>query len=581
MMKPHPQKSSTTDTSTGLIPALQPARPGRRPLLPGSMHLVIKCMGLTKTFRDFWRRHRVCAVDRIDLEVRRGEVLGLLGPNGSGKTTTIKMILGLLHPTAGRVSVLGKQADDVAVKKLIGYLPEESYLYGFLNARETLDYFGRLFALSRQHRQRRIDMLLEMVGLEAVQRRPVGEYSTGMQRRIGLAQALINDPQLLILDEPTAGLDPIGTRQIKDLILELARRGKTILLCSHLLADVEDVCDRVAIMFGGRIRATGRVDEMLVQQDQTTIHTPRLNEAQIQKVESTLQSLGTHIDKVDHPRQKLEAHFLEVVQQAQAEGLATSGAQAGGGIPGFLVTSSPVRPDHEAENDDLDLQDSVFGQITDALYPTAEAEAEVDLSDATGEFPADPSSDTALSTVDTGSTTQAPEPQSSSFDPESDSDEGQDEPFVIGLTHEAQGDTQADAQDPAVDASVIDSLLPVEIDEDQSDTDLNAATSPATSAQGEPRAEADGPSAAEDDEPDGSAQVPLDLLVPDLHTPAEVEADRAHREDDGSWEGAGDHEQPFTMFAHALDEVPPYEEKEEDDGEAKGDDRDHKHKAVD
>jgi len=221
-----------------------------------------------------WMRPRVKAVDGIDLDVRRGEVFGLLGPNGSGKSTTIKMILGLLHPSSGVISVFGKNPRDVSIKNDIGYLPEDSYLYRFLNARETLDYYGKLFHQDRRKRQNRIDMLLEMVGLDKVQRRPIGEYSKGMQRRIGLAQALINDPKLLILDEPTTGMDPIGTRQIKDLILHLKDSGKTVLLCSHLLSDVEDVTDRAAIMFGGQVRRAGDMDELLTRRDETSLTTP-------------------------------------------------------------------------------------------------------------------------------------------------------------------------------------------------------------------------------------------------------------------------------------------------------------------
>ncbi|MEE9211067.1 MAG: ABC transporter ATP-binding protein [Phycisphaeraceae bacterium] len=309
------------DTSTAAAPA----------------SVVIKCIGLTKIFRDFWWRNRVRAVDGIDLNVRRGEVFGLLGPNGSGKSTTIKLILGLLQPTAGRIAVFGKRADDVATKKRIGFLPEESYLYPFLNARETLDYYGRLFHQSRHQRLKRIDMLLEMVGLEAVQRRPIREYSKGMQRRIGLAQALINDPQLLMLDEPTNGMDPIGTRQIKNLILELARHGKTILLCSHLLADVEDVCDRVAIMYGGKIVEHGGLDQLLTQTHTTTIQSPRLDEKTIQQIENVLARQGKHIEKVTQPRQSLEHKFLDLVKREQARGAATSGAVSGGGIARFLT----------------------------------------------------------------------------------------------------------------------------------------------------------------------------------------------------------------------------------------------------
>ncbi|MCC7407865.1 MAG: ABC transporter ATP-binding protein [Phycisphaeraceae bacterium] len=308
----------------------------------GAGEAIVVCGKLTKIFRDFWMRNRVRAVEDVDLEVRRGEVLGLLGPNGSGKSTTIKMILGLLRPTSGRIAVFGKLPDDVAIKRRIGYLPEESYLYRFLDARETLDYYGRLFHLERRQRMRRVEMLLEMVGLEAAQRRPVGEYSKGMQRRIGLAQALINDPEFLILDEPTTGLDPIGTRQIKDLILELGRRGKTVLLCSHLLADVEDVCDRIAIMYGGKVRLEGTVDELLVRQDVMTIQTGLLDDPTIEQVESVLTRHGQSIERVERPRQKLESLFLEIVHRAQAEGASTSGARSGGKIAEFLTTDEGV-----------------------------------------------------------------------------------------------------------------------------------------------------------------------------------------------------------------------------------------------
>ncbi|QNN22771.1 ABC transporter ATP-binding protein [Planctomycetales bacterium ZRK34] len=303
-----------------------------------STHPIIETRGLTKVFKDFWMRPRVKAVDNLDLQVMPHQVFGLLGPNGSGKSTTIKIILGLLFPTKGRVSVFGKLPTDVATKTRIGYLPEESYLYRFLNARETLDYYGRLFHIDRAKRIKRIDMLLEMVGLDAVQRRPVGEFSKGMQRRIGLAQALINDPDLLILDEPTTGLDPIGTRQIKDLILELRHRGKTVLLSSHLLADVEDVCDRVTILYGGKIRKQGTCDELLSDEGKTVIETESLKESTITKIDQLIQQEeGKAIRRCEAPRQKLEQLFLNIVHEAQAEGAATSGARAGGAVAEFLA----------------------------------------------------------------------------------------------------------------------------------------------------------------------------------------------------------------------------------------------------
>ena len=223
------------------------------PRTEGVVQTVVEAEGLVKTFSDFWWRAKARAVDGITFEIRPHGIFGLLGPNGSGKSTTIKMILGLLRKPKGRLSVFGRDASDVSVKARIGYLPEETYMYRFLNPKETLDYFGKLFGLPRATRRRRTDELLEMVGLEGAAYRVVGEFSKGMARRLGIAQALINDPELLILDEPTSGLDPIGTRQVKDLLVDLRRRGKTVLLSSHLLADVEDVCDRMVILYGGKL----------------------------------------------------------------------------------------------------------------------------------------------------------------------------------------------------------------------------------------------------------------------------------------------------------------------------------------
>jgi ABC-2 type transport system ATP-binding protein len=187
-------------------------------------------------------------------------------------------------------------------------------------------------------------MLLDMVGLDAVQDRPVGEYSKGMQRRIGLAQSLINDPQLLILDEPTSGMDPVGARQIKDLIADLGRRGKTVLLCTHQLSDVEDLCDRVAIMFGGRVHAEGTCDELLVQEESTTIHTDSLPAGVVDEIRGLLARHGiSHVD-VEHPRRRMESLFLEIVERARAEGAETSGARSGGRVAEFLRGGGDVPP---------------------------------------------------------------------------------------------------------------------------------------------------------------------------------------------------------------------------------------------
>jgi len=300
---------------------------------------IVAAQGLTKVFKDFWMRQRARAVDRVSFEIWPREVFGLLGPNGSGKSTTIKMVLGLLKPSAGRLAVFGRPPTDVAIKRHIGYLPEETYLYGFLDARETLDYYGKLFGLAYKERRRRIDELIGMVGLTAAQFRPVREYSKGMQRRIGLAQALINDPELLILDEPTSGLDPIGTRQVKDLIIELGRRGKTVLLSSHLLADVEDCVDRMVILYGGKIRQEGPADELLTERSRTTIETEALDDETIAEIDELLRrrSGGARsILTVSHPRQKLESKFLEIVEQARAERVETSGVAETGEMAEFL-----------------------------------------------------------------------------------------------------------------------------------------------------------------------------------------------------------------------------------------------------
>ncbi len=298
---------------------------------------IVVCQSLTKTFKDFWMRDRARAVDSISFEILPREVFGLLGPNGSGKSTTIKLMLGLLKPTSGRIAVFGKPPTDVEIKRRIGYLPEESYLYPFLNARETLDYYGRLFNIERRTRLRRIEELLEMVGLQGAQFRQVREYSKGMQRRIGIAQALINDPDFLILDEPTTGLDPIGTRQVKDLIIELGRRGKTVLLSSHLLADVEDCVDRMVILYGGRIRAEGTCDSLLSATDRMTIESEPLDDATVSEIDTVLRRrAGTGVLRVSKPRQRLEELFLDIVKRAQVERLGTSGATHGGQTAAFL-----------------------------------------------------------------------------------------------------------------------------------------------------------------------------------------------------------------------------------------------------
>jgi ABC-2 type transport system ATP-binding protein len=310
--------------------------------------VVVSVRGLTKIFKDFWGRPKAKAVDNVDFDVYKGEVFGLLGPNGSGKSTTIKMLLGLLNPTKGKIEIMGHSPKNVAIKSRIGYLPEESYLYRYLDSRETLEFFGRLFQLSEPERKKRTEQLLEMVGLSGVWNRPVGEFSKGMQRRIGIAQALINDPDLIILDEPTSGLDPIGCREVKDLILTLAKRGKTIILSSHLLADVEDVCDRVVIYYGGKIHAMGTLKELLSERDMIRITTPLLSKETLKKVIEIIRAdVGEDKIKIDHPTQNLESYFLEVVRKAREQAIETSGAVSQNVIAEYLRGDAETSPEEK------------------------------------------------------------------------------------------------------------------------------------------------------------------------------------------------------------------------------------------
>jgi len=283
-----------------------------------STEVVVEARNLSKVYRDFWGRSKKVALKPLDLEIRRGEIFGLLGPNGSGKTTTMKLLLGLIFPTSGEAIVFGKDATDVSKNDRIGYLPEESYLYKFLDAEETLDFYGRLFDMPPEERKRRADALIEMVGLSRDKKRQLREYSKGMTRRIGVAQALINDPELVLLDEPTSGLDPIGTREMKDLIIDLKERGKTVILCSHLLADVEDVCDRIAVLHQGELKELGRVDELLRVTDITQIRTSGLPPVAHEEIRAIIQRHGGRDIEIGSPTTTLEDLFLEVVRDTEA-----------------------------------------------------------------------------------------------------------------------------------------------------------------------------------------------------------------------------------------------------------------------
>ncbi len=339
---------------------------------------VISVRGLTKVFKDFWGRPKARAVDNANFEVRRGEIFGLLGPNGSGKSTTIKMLLGLLYPTKGHIEIFGHSPRHVKTKARIGYLPEESYLYKYLDSRETLDFFGNLFQLAPGERDKRTEQLLEMVGLSQVRSRTVGEFSKGMQRRIGLAQALINDPDLVILDEPTAGLDPLGCREVKDVILALKNRGKTVILSSHLLSDVEDVCDRVVIYYGGKIQADGTLKELLTERDSVRITLPSLPREAMENILGTIRrDVAADRIRLDNPTQNLESYFLGVVNRARASEQ-TAGATSGNQVAEYLRGGAEAGAQQQAR---------VLDRLV-AAAPAAEAPAPVVMVPTTAEVEA-------------------------------------------------------------------------------------------------------------------------------------------------------------------------------------------------
>jgi len=238
--------------------------------------IVLQIEGLTKIYRSLFTPVGVRAVDNLSLAIRRGETYSMVGPNGSGKTTTLKILLGLIFPTRGTTSIFGKSISDLSVRERIGFLPEDAYLYDCFNGEELLDFYAGLFGYSKKTRAELTEELLTLVGMQANRRVPFRECSKGMRQRLALAQALVNDPELLILDEPTSGLDPAGRHQMTRLILELKRRGKTILLCSHFLAEVEEVCDRVGILYSGRLVAEGTLSELAGEPTEVLITTSKL-----------------------------------------------------------------------------------------------------------------------------------------------------------------------------------------------------------------------------------------------------------------------------------------------------------------
>jgi ABC-2 type transport system ATP-binding protein len=231
---------------------------------------VLRLQDVSKTYRTGFFRKKIEAVKSVSFHINRGEIFGLIGPNGAGKSTTIRMTLGLTKPDRGQIELFGSPADTVHLRSRLGYVPENPQLYEHLKALEMMDFYGRLFGLPRRERAEKSRELLSLVGLGNALDRPISKFSKGMRQRAGIAQALINDPELIILDEPQSGLDPIGRREIRDLILELRRQGKTVLFCSHILPDVEDICDRVALIDKGKIRESGYLHELV--KDSTLFH---------------------------------------------------------------------------------------------------------------------------------------------------------------------------------------------------------------------------------------------------------------------------------------------------------------------
>ncbi len=276
--------------------------------------LAIQTRQLTKIYPGFWKSQQVAALTELNLAVERSQIFGLLGPNGSGKTTTIKLLLGLINPTAGDALVMGKPAGDQDTRRVIGYLPEESYLYRFLNARQTLDFYARLFNMNRAERRRAVDYYLDFVGLDpAVRSRRIGTYSKGQARRVALAQALLNNPDLVIMDEPTSGLDPVGMLEIKNMILRLKEAGKTVLLSSHQLADVEDVCDRLVILYRGRVEIQGTLNDLLEVKDTFQLEARGVTpEIQAQLLEIAQRNGLTDV-RTGRPRVRLEDIFKNLV----------------------------------------------------------------------------------------------------------------------------------------------------------------------------------------------------------------------------------------------------------------------------
>ncbi len=275
----------------------------------------IRTENLTKKYALGWHKGRLLALDRLNLQVREGEVYGLLGPNGSGKSTALKCILDLVTPTDGAAWLFDVPCQQVESRLHVGFLPENPYFYRYLTGAETLEFYGKLCGMKGAALQQRVTELLDLVGLAPARNRRLAVYSKGMLQRIGLAQALIHDPRLLLLDEPTAGVDPIGSRDIRDLIVRLKKMGKTVLLSSHLLAQVQDVCDRIGVLNLGKMILEGDVNQLISDQRRLSFTIEGLPATGQQQVEDAARLAGGVVVNVEHPQTTLESLFLAAVKR--------------------------------------------------------------------------------------------------------------------------------------------------------------------------------------------------------------------------------------------------------------------------
>jgi ABC-2 type transport system ATP-binding protein len=285
---------------------------------PVTTSLAVETVGLTKRYPLSWKRKVLVALDSLNLQIKAGEVFGLLGPNGSGKSTTLKLLLGLIVASEGEARVFGLPPDSLEARRRVGFLPENPYFYGFLNGDETLRFYGKLCGVTGARLEKRIEELIDLVGLQNGRERPLRSYSKGMLQRIGLAQAMIHDPDLLFLDEPTAGVDPFGSAQIRDLIIRLKKMGKTVIFSSHLLEQVQEVADRVAIFALGKKVLEGSLDSLLIENQSTQINIPaELTTEQQRRLSQAFADSGVQPNGeilFTRPRLSLEQLYLRTVR---------------------------------------------------------------------------------------------------------------------------------------------------------------------------------------------------------------------------------------------------------------------------